>query len=158
MPVFRAQGHGRILMNSSILGFIALSRRGPYNATKYAMEGWADTLRLELEGTGIHVVLIEPGPITSKIRENAIGPFERWIDVEGSARAAQYKVLTKRLYEDRGPDKFELPASAVSKALIHALEAPRPKPRYFVTTPTYLMNALRRFLPTRLLDKILAKS
>ncbi|RZV99314.1 MAG: SDR family NAD(P)-dependent oxidoreductase, partial [Rhodobacteraceae bacterium] len=65
IPVMRAQGHGRILMNSSILGFAALKWRGAYNSTKFAMEGWSDTLRMELHSSNIRVILIEPGPITS---------------------------------------------------------------------------------------------
>ena len=128
--------------------------RGAYVSSKFAMEGLTDVLRLEMKGTGIHIVLIEPGPITSKIRQNAIPNFEKWIDWENSPRADQYRSqLRKRLYEDRGPDKFELPASAVTKKLIHALESSNPHPRYFVTTPTYIGNVLRRILPTRMLDR-----
>lgn len=158
IPVMRKQGHGRIVQNSSILGFITLPWRGAYVATKHALEGLSDTLRIEMQGTGIHVILIEPGPITSDIRVNGIPHFERWIDWENSPRAEQYSVLRKRLYESSGPDRFELPASAVTKKLIHAVEAKRPKPRYYVTTPTYLMGGLKRILPTRALDWILSRS
>ncbi|MEL6415267.1 MAG: SDR family NAD(P)-dependent oxidoreductase [Pseudomonadota bacterium] len=159
IPVMRAQGHGRIVQNSSILGFVTLRMRGSYNATKHALEGLTSTLRLEMRGTGIDVILIEPGPVTSKIRENAIAHFEHWIDWENSPREGQYrKVLIPRLYESNGPDPFELPASAVTKKLIHALEASRPKPRYYVTTPTYFMGVLKRILSTRALDWILAKN
>ena len=154
----RAQGHGRIIQNSSILGFVTLPWRGAYVATKYALEGLSDTLRIEMRGTDIHVVLIEPGPVTSKIRENAIPHFERWIDWENSPRSGAYSALRKRLYDSSGPDAFELPASAVTKKLIHALESKRPKPRYYVTTPTYLMGFLKRVLPTRTLDWILSKN
>ncbi len=158
LPVMRAQGHGRILNCSSVLGFVALKWRGAYNATKFAMEGLTDTLRIELRDTPIEVILIEPGPVTSKIRANSIPHFEKWIDWEASPLRKKYEeTLIKRLYEDRGPDAFELPASAVSAKLIHALESSRPKPRYFVTTPTYVMGALRRLLPTRALDWIIAK-
>ncbi|WP_299300956.1 SDR family oxidoreductase [uncultured Litoreibacter sp.] len=158
LPVMRAQGHGRILNCSSVLGFVALKWRGAYNATKFAMEGLTDTLRIELRDTPIEVILIEPGPVTSKIRSNSIPHFEKWIDWEASPLREKYEeTLIKRLYEDRGPDAFELPASAVSAKLIHALESSRPKPRYFVTTPTYVMGALRRLLPTRALDWIIAK-
>ncbi|MEM7472395.1 MAG: SDR family oxidoreductase [Pseudomonadota bacterium] len=158
LPVMRKQGYGRVINCSSVLGLIALKWRGAYNATKFAMEGLTDTLRLEMRGTPIHIILVEPGPITAKIRVNSIPHFERWIDWKASPRRAEYEHgLQKRLYEDNGPDPFELPASAVSKKLIHALEAPRPKPRYFVTTPTYAMAALKRVLPTRALDWILDK-
>jgi len=157
IPVMRAQGHGRIVNCSSVLGLVGIKWRGAYVATKFALEGLTDVLRMEMAGTGIHVILIEPGPITSKIRQNAIPHFEKWIDWENSARAEQYKSLRHRLYEDRGKDQFELPASAVTKKLLHAVSSPRPKPRYYVTTPTYLMGTLRRLLPTRALDAVLRK-
>ncbi|KRS11195.1 SDR family NAD(P)-dependent oxidoreductase [Roseovarius indicus] len=157
IPVMRKQGHGRIVQNSSILGFVVAQWRGAYVSSKWALEGLTDTLRIEMRGTGIHVILIEPGPVTSKIRVNSIPHFERWIDWKGSARKEQYEGLLHRLYEDRGRDTFELPASAVTKKLVHALESPRPKPRYYVTTPTYLMGALKRVLPTRALDWLISK-
>ncbi|AML50618.1 MULTISPECIES: SDR family NAD(P)-dependent oxidoreductase [Falsihalocynthiibacter] len=157
IKIMRAQGHGRIVNCSSILGFAPMRWRGAYNATKHAMEGLTDTLRLEMRSTPIKIILIEPGPITSKIRQNSIAHFERHIDIENSPRKAQYAQLTKRLYADKKPDTFELPASAVTKKLIHALESPRPKPRYYVTTPTYVMGLLKRVTSTRMLDKVLAK-
>lgn len=159
IPIMRAQGHGRIINCSSVLGLVALKWRGAYNSTKFAMEGLTDTLRLEMRDTPIEVILIEPGPVTSNIRVNSIPHFSKWIDWKNSPRAEQYKAtLLKRLYEDGGKDTFELPASAVTKKLVHALESRRPHARYFVTTPTYAMNILRRILPTRLLDWVLAKA
>lgn len=160
LPVMRAQGHGRIVQCSSVLGFVTLRMRGAYNATKFALEGLTDTLRVEMRGTGIDIILIEPGPVTSKIRVNSIPQFEKWIDWENSPRAQQYRdVVMKRLYEhDGSKDRFELPASAVTKKLVHAVESPRPKPRYYVTTPTYVMGTLRRLLPTRALDWVLSKT
>lgn len=159
IPVMRAQGHGRIIQCSSVLGFVTLPWRGAYNATKFALEGLTDTLRIEMSDSPINVILIEPGPITSHIRKNSIPHFERWIDWENSAWRAQYEnKVMKRLYEDRGPDQFELPADAVVAKLRQALTSPRPKPRYYVTTPTYLMGALKRILTTRALDRILSKT
>ena len=157
IPAMRAQGHGRIINCSSVLGLVGMKWRGAYVSTKFAMEGLTDVLRIEMRGTGIEVILIEPGPITSRIRANAIPHFEKWIDWENSARAEEYRPLMSRLYEDRGPDRFELPAAAVTKKLIHALESKRPKARYYVTTPTYLMGFARRILPTRALDWLIAK-
>jgi NAD(P)-dependent dehydrogenase (short-subunit alcohol dehydrogenase family) len=159
IPAMRAQGHGRIVNCSSILGLIAIRWRGAYTATKFAMEGLTDTMRLELRGSGISVTLIEPGPVTSRIRQNAIPHFERWIDWKNSALAAEYEEkLISRLYTKNGPDTFELPALSVTKKLIHAIESPRPKPRYYVTAPTHLMGFLRRVLPTRTLDWLTAKN
>ena len=158
IPVMRAQGHGRIVQCSSVLGFVSLPWRGAYVSTKFALEGLTDTLRIEMRGTGIEICLIEPGPVTSRIRQNSIPHFERWIDWEASPRADQYRAsLCKRLYADRGPDRFELPPDAVSRKLIHALEAPRPRARYYVTIPTHAMGALRRLLPTRWLDHLLVR-
>ncbi|MEX0351368.1 MAG: SDR family NAD(P)-dependent oxidoreductase [Paracoccaceae bacterium] len=158
VPVMRAQGHGRIIQNSSVLGLVPFKWRGAYVATKYALEGLSDTLRLELRGTGIDVVLIEPGPVTSKIREKAIPVFERFIDWEASALRKQYEeTLLKRLYEGSGSDRFELPASAVTAKLAHAAEAKRPRARYYVTTPTYIAAFLKRILSTRASDRILSQ-
>jgi NAD(P)-dependent dehydrogenase (short-subunit alcohol dehydrogenase family) len=159
IPVMRAQGHGRIVNCSSVLGLVPMKWRGAYVSSKYALEGLTDVLRLEMHGTGIHVILIEPGPITTKIRANSIPHFERWIDWENSPRADQYRSqLRQRLYAPSGkPDRFELPPSAVTAKLRHALQSPRPRPRYYVTTATLIMGALRRLLPTRALDWIIAK-
>ncbi len=158
IPVMRAQGHGRIINCSSVLGFVPMRWRGAYVASKHALEGLTDVLRIEMSDTPIKVILIEPGPITAKIRQNAIPHFEKWIDWQSSARAAQYDELRSRLYEDAGPDRFELPPSAVTKKILHALTAQRPRPRYYVTTPTYLMGFLRRLLPTRLLDALILRA
>ena len=158
LPVMRAQGYGRIVHCSSVLGLVALPWRGAYNSTKFALEGLTDTLRLEMRGSNIRIILIEPGPVTSKIRVNSIPHFERWIDWKNSPRKTQYETqLRKRLYQSSGPDTFELPPEAVVTKLIHALESPRPRPRYYVTTPTYVSGILRRILPTRTLDWVLAR-
>ncbi len=159
LPVMRAQGHGRIIHNSSVLGFIATPFRGSYCASKFALEALADAQRMEHRGTGIHFILIEPGPIPTDFRKNAAIQFEKWIDVENAHRREFYETtVRKRLYDTSGkPDMFELPSSAVTKKLIHALESRNPKPRYMVTTATYISNFLRRILPTRLLDAFLAR-
>lgn len=158
IPLMRAQGHGRIVNCSSVLGLVPMKWRGAYVATKFALEGLSDVLRLEMAETGIRVILLEPGPITSNIRVNSIPRFERWINWQASPRADQYRdTLTKRLYENRGPDRFELPPSAVTAKLVHALESPRPRARYYVTTPTHLMGTLRRVLPTRALDWVISR-
>lgn len=160
LPVMRTQGHGRIVNCSSVLGFVALRFRGAYVSSKFALEGLTDALRLELQDTQIKVITLEPGPITAKIRVNAQPHFEKWIDWENSAQRDLYENgLIPRLYDESGgKDAFELPASAVTKKLVHALESNRPKPRYYVTTPTYIMGILRRLLTTRALDRILVKS
>ena len=157
--IMRAQGSGRIVNCSSILGFVTLPLRGAYNSTKYALEGLTDTMRIELAGSGIHVSLIEPGPISSRIRENSRSHFEKWIKPEQSVHAQLYREkLIPRLYQENVPkDRFELPPEAVTRKLIHALESGTPRPRYYVTTPPYIMGALKRVLSTRALDRLIRR-
>lgn len=158
IPIMRRQGHGRIVNCSSVLGLVGLQFRGAYVATKFAMEGLSDVMRIELRGSGIDIILIEPGPIATKIRENAIPHFEKWIDWQNSARADLYRKFRGRLYDKKTKkDAFELEPAAVTAKLVHALEARRPEARYFVTTPTYLMGFARRILPTRALDWLIAR-
>ena len=160
LPAMRANGGGRIVNNSSILGFIALPFRGAYTSTKFAMEALTDTLRLENHASSLKFILIEPGPVTSMIRQKSIPHFETWIDWKNSDKKDLYEsTMMPRLYDGTGnPDKWELPASAVSDKLVLALTAKNPSPRYFVTKPTYIMNILRRVLPTSLLDKALLRA
>lgn len=161
--VMRAQGdngEGRIVQCSSVLGLVGIRWRGAYVATKFALEGLTDVLRREMHDTGIRIITLNPGPIPTKIRENSIPPFERWVNWQGSARRSQYEsTLLKRLYHPSGkPDRFELPPAAVTAALLKALNAPRPRSHYYVTTATYLAALLRRVLPLRLQDWLLSKA
>lgn len=157
IPIMRAQGQGRIVQNSSVLGLVTLPYRGPYAATKFALEGLTDTLRLELTGSGIHVSLIEPGPILSRFRENAFAAWQRNIDPEKSAHRAQYEAMAARLKKKGPAQKFTLGPEAVAEKLVHALESPRPKARYYVTFPTHLMGTVRRILSSRALDRFLLR-
>jgi NAD(P)-dependent dehydrogenase (short-subunit alcohol dehydrogenase family) len=155
LPAMRQRGEGRILQNSSVLGRVALRYRGAYNASKYALEGLSDTLRLELAGTGVWVSLIEPGPIRTRFRENSHAAYVRHIRPEGSAHREAYRGLERRLVAPGPVAPFTLGPEAVLKAVVHALESARPRPRYPVTFPTRLFGALRRLLPDRLLDRVL---
>jgi len=157
IPVMRTQGYGRIIQNSSVLGFVALPFRGAYNASKFALEGFSDTLRLELKGSGIHVSIIEPGPITSEFRKNAYKAFKRYIDPTNSAHRNKYAQIEERLSDFDRIDSFTLPPEAVLGKVIHALESDRPSIRYYVTFPTHLLGFLRRVLPFATLDMILRK-
>lgn len=157
LPKMRAQGHGRILYNSSVLGLVALKFRGAYNASKFALEGLVDTLRMELHGTNIQVVLIEPGPILTEFRKNALQLYKANIDSEKSPFREYYRVMEERLSHEGAAVPFTLPPEAVLKKVISALEAPRPKIRYYVTFPTYLFGGLRRILPDRAMDWILRR-
>ncbi|WP_372614765.1 SDR family NAD(P)-dependent oxidoreductase [Halomonas sp.] len=158
LPMMRAQGHGRIVQNSSVLGFAALPYRGAYVCSKFALEGLTDTLRQELRGSGVHVSLIQPGPITSRFRENAYRAFQANIDTAYSAHADTYRKVEARLASQEGKAPFTLSPDAVVAKLIHALEHPRPRPRYAVTLPTHLFAALKRVLSTRGMDQVLLRS
>lgn len=158
IPVMRRQGYGRIIQNSSVLGFVSMPYRGAYNASKYAIEGLSDTLRLELKGTNIYVSLIEPGPIASRFRANAVKALEKYIDIENSVHREKYQGVLARLNKPGPAVPFTLPPEAVLKRVISALESEKPQPRYYVTFPTYLFGILKRILSTRMLDAILAKS
>lgn len=159
LPTMRAQGHGRIIHNSSVLGFISTPFRGSYCSTKFALEALTDAQRLEHRDSPIEFILIEPGPIPTDFRINAAKQFEKWIDWKNAHRREYYEnTVIKRLYDTSGKKDFsELPVSAVTNKLIHALESKRPKPRYYVTASTYIADILRRFLPTRMLDWVLAR-
>lgn len=157
IPTMRTQGTGRIIQNSSILGFAALSMRGAYNASKFAIEGFSDTMRLELAGTNIHVSLIEPGPIESKFRANAYQAFQQHIDVDSSVHRDRYHKMTERFETVGNVQPFTLPPDAVLTRVIHALESNRPKIRYPVTFPTYLFGWLKRIMSHRMLDRILSR-
>ena len=156
IPLMKAQGSGRIIQNSSILGFMALKYRGAYTATKYAVEGLSDTLRMETEKHNIKVILIQPGPITTKFRENSYNQFKKSISWEKSDNKEIYsKIIIPRL-EDKNPKKiaFELLPDAVSKAVIHACTSKKPKIRYRVTWATIIMMYLKRLLTDKLFDRI----
>ena len=157
IAVMRRQGYGRIVHNSSVLGFAAMRWRGAYNASKYALEGLTDTLRLELMGSGVWVSLIEPGPITSRFRDNAFAMYRKNIDAEHSVHREAYMATEARLQKEGPAVPFTLGPEAVVAKLIHALEARKPKARYYVTFPTYLFGYLKRILPIRAMDWVLGK-
>ena len=159
IPVMREQGHGTIINCSSVLGFAVIRWRGAYAATKHALEGLTAVLRIELKGSGIRVVLVEPGPITSRIRKNSVPHFEKWINWRSSALCPLYEsTLLKRLYAEKTkPDRFELPPSAVTKVILKILNSANPKPRYFVTIPTHVAGIAKRLLPGRLQDWLVSR-
>ncbi|EAS65373.1 hypothetical oxidoreductase, short-chain dehydrogenase/reductase family protein [Photobacterium angustum S14] len=158
IPLMLAQGYGKIVQNSSVLGLVAMKYRGAYNASKFAIEGYTDTLRLELDNTPISISLIEPGPIESQFRANAKRMFERHIDMNNSRHYDNYQDTLSRLGKEEVTNKFTLKPDAVLRPLLDIINSSRPKSRYYVTQPTYIFGFLRRILPTSILDKLLIKS
>ena len=156
VPAMRAAGHGRIVMCSSVLGLVSGPYRGAYCASKYALEALSDALRLELRPSGIHVSLIEPGPIKSQFLASTIANFRANIDVDRSAHRAYYERRLKQM-EAGGNSRFKLGPEAVVAKLVHALEAPRPRARYRVGLAANAAALLKRVLPDRMLDMVMAR-
>jgi len=156
VPVMRAQGHGRIVHCSSILGLLPVKYRGAYAASKHALEGLMLCLRAELAGSGVHVSLIEPGPVQSRIASNGLPFFEKYIDHERSVHREAYKAQLARLRGGGSKSRFKLPPDAVHAALSHALLSPRPRPHYVITTPARIGVWLKRLLPAALLYRVTA--
>lgn len=157
IPIMRAQGHGRIVNCSSILGLLPYRYRGAYTASKYALEGLTVTLRMELEGSGIHVSLIEPGPIASRFTANALAKINEHIDLDGSPHSADYKRQLARLSGSGEKNRHRLGPEAVYRVLTHALTAARPKPHYLVTTPARQGALLKRLLPADLFYRLMRR-
>jgi short-subunit dehydrogenase len=156
LPIMRQQGYGRIIHISSVLGLISLPFRGAYNASKYAVEGLADTLRLEVRKTKIYISLIEPGPVDSYFRENALFAYQHNIQPEKSAFERDYRQFLINFGKNKAKAHFSAKPEAVANKIYNALESNKPKPRYFVTAPTYIFATLKRLLPQRWMDGVLA--
>ena len=157
IPVMRRQGHGRIVQCSSILGIVPYRWRGAYNASKFALEGLSLTLRMELAGSGIHVSLIEPGPIASRFTANALTHIEKNIDLQNSVHAEEYRRQLQRLRGEAKPSRGKLGPEAVHAVLRHALTARRPRPHYIVTSPARKGALLKKLLPAALFYRIIGR-
>ena len=154
IPIMREQGYGKIIQHSSVLGLVSLFGRGAYNASKYAIEGLTDTLRLELMGTNIYVSLLNTGPVTSNFRNTAMRTLRENVDIENSIFKEQYK---KNLSAKKSSVPFNEEADSVAKVVHKIILSDRPKPRYYITKATYLLGYLKRVLSSSRLDKILFK-
>lgn len=154
LKVMREQGYGKIIQHSSVLGLISLFGRGSYNASKYAVEGLSDTLRLELAGSDIHVSLLNTGPVTSEFRKNAMQKLRENVDIEHSRFSQKYQ---ETLQADKGQVPFNLEADAVASVVYEIIAAKKPKPRYYITKATYLLGFFKRILSTKMLDRLLLK-
>ena len=157
LPVMRRQGRGRIVMVSSILGRVAMPWRGAYNASKHALEGITDTLRLELRGSDIRVALVNPGPVQSRFRDNSLENFDRQVDAKDSPHSTDYARLRAETGAQKDHQPFTVGPEAVALKIAHALESRRPRARYYVTIPAYVLATARCLLPMAWLDAVLAR-
>jgi len=156
IPLMRRQKSGRIINISSLLGIVSLPFRGAYNASKYAVEGISDTLRLELKTAGIEVIAIEPGPVASNFRDSVVDRSLQAIDMKNSAFAQQYRVMLDSYKQKKSDSVLTKSPDAVLKKVVHAIEARRPYPKYAVTLPAHLLMFARRILSTKALSALLA--
>lgn len=160
IPTFRRQGFGRIVNVSSVYGRISAPLVGAYAASKYAMEALSDSMRVELRGSGVAVSLIEPGPIVTKFRRNAASQSADHLAPGEGRYGEKYARKLRSGQEGEGdkPKPFSAPPEAVAKRILHALTSSRPKRRYCVTLPAYLVAAARRLAPDALVDALQANS
>ncbi|MER8921839.1 SDR family oxidoreductase [Mesorhizobium sp. M0802] len=156
VPVMRRQGHGRLVHCSSILGLAPVPFRGAYSASKHALEGLMLCMQQELRGSGIHVSLIEPGPVTSKIASNGLFWFLKNIDHENSVHHVAYATQLARLRAGGSSSRLKKGPDVVYAALRHALLSRRPRPHYVVTVPARIGVMLKRILPASMLYRVLA--
>ena len=153
MKIMRKQGYGKIIQHSSVLGLVSMKYRGFYNASKYAIEGLTDTMRLELQGSNIFITSLNTGPVTSKFRENSIKTIKN-VNYESSAHKNNYDRI---LVRQNKPIPFNEPALSVAKVVEKIINSNKPKPRYYITKATWIMAIFKRILSTKALDKVLTK-
>lgn len=157
IPALLEQERAHIIQCSSVLGLIGMPMRGAYVASKFALEGLTDTLRMELSDSNIQVSLIEPGPIHSEFRKNALEALEQNVDFDESRHGWRYLAAVTRLSAQSKPSKYKLGPETVAAKVIHALEAKRAQDRYYVTQITVIIGYLKRFMSSRMLDRLLLK-
>lgn len=146
----------RIIWNSSVLGYSYLPRRGAYVASKYAMEGLANVMRLELGPLGIDTVLIEPGPIDSRFRATALAKLEQALPPTSLAEGGAYAGLVKRLTRPDGSLPGAMSSQDVACVVAKVIAARRVRARYRVTRNASVMALAARVLSSRWLDRLLA--
>lgn len=157
IPIMRQQKSGRIINISSVLGIISMPFRGAYNASKYAVEGLTDTMRLELKQSGIEVICIEPGPIVSRFRDNSIDHSLQKIDKKESVFEENYQRMLGEFRQNKNKSLFTKSTDAVIAKLIHAIESEHPKVKYPVTFPAHLFTLLKRCLSNKALDWVIGR-
>ena len=156
IPLMRQQGDGRIVIHSSVLGFVGMACRGAYVASKYALEGMIQSMRVEMKGSGIEFSLLNTGPVESRFRANALKALLKYVDVERSVNIDRYKrIVLPRLNKPDHQSTGNYPQEYVFKALKHAVDAKKPKENYCITPPTKALYWLEKILTKRQLDRLL---
>lgn len=157
IPAMRSNGGGRIVNCSSVLGLVSGPFRGPYCASKFALEAMTDAMRLELAGSGIFVSTLQPGPIRSEFLATTVATFKGNVDAAQSVHRETYHRRLQAMEGDT-QSRFKLGPEAVVKKLVHALESSRPRAHYKISPHTHVISALKRILPRSAVDALMARS
>lgn len=158
LPIMRKQKYGRIIQNTSILGLVAMPYRGAYVASKFALEGFSNTLRQELRGSNIFVSTLVPGPIQTSLRENAHVMYQKFLRDKNSLHKNVYAQMEENFFVPKEKDrKFTLRADAVVPYLVDALENKKPSAHYYVGQPAHWFAWARRLLPDEILDWVMCR-
>jgi NADP-dependent 3-hydroxy acid dehydrogenase YdfG len=153
LPGMRERGEGTIVNIGSMGGRLTFPGGGIYHATKYAVEAISDALRFEVRGFGVHVVLVEPGLITTNFGEVAAGSVDAAAEADGPYTDFNRHVAKTTADAYKGPmARLGGAPEAVADTIAKALTAKRPKPRYVVTPSAHLLIGQRRITPDRVWD------
>jgi NAD(P)-dependent dehydrogenase (short-subunit alcohol dehydrogenase family) len=156
IPLMRQQGEGRIVIHSSVLGFVGMACRGAYVASKYALEGMVQSMRVEMKGSGIEFSLLNTGPVESRFRANALKALMKHVNVEHTVNNDRYnEIVLPRLNKPDHESSGNYSQEYVFKALKHAVEARNPRENYYITPPTKALYWLEKLLPKHQLDRLL---
>jgi NAD(P)-dependent dehydrogenase (short-subunit alcohol dehydrogenase family) len=152
LPGMRERRCGRIVMMSSVSGFLTPPTQGAYSGSKHALEGMSNALRLELYPFGIDVVLIQPGYIVTGIQKVAAEHAKPYFDNKKSPYASLYERFFRDVNVSRSRSKST--PEDCAKVMLRAIEARRPKPRYGVTGLAFIAKWLKRLLSDRAADAV----
>ncbi|MHB8502804.1 MAG: SDR family oxidoreductase [Candidatus Acidiferrales bacterium] len=153
VPHMRERRRGRIVMMSSVSGFVTAPTQGAYSSSKFALEAMSNALRLELHPFGVQVILIEPGYIVTGIQQAALELSKPYLD---RMNAGPYAPLYARFFESvKGSRaKSKTTPEDCARVILLAMEAPNPKLRYLVTQLAVVAKWCKRLLSDKVVDAI----
>lgn len=154
LPIMHRQGHGRIIQNSSIMGFFSMPFSGAYSASKHALEALTSALYQELKPFNIYVSCINPGPVESKLRDHSRESYEK-NDFSKSLFTKTYQRLeTEYFQRSEGERSLIQQPDAVVKQLIKALESKHPRLHYYTSFSSRTICILKNILPDSIMARI----
>jgi NAD(P)-dependent dehydrogenase (short-subunit alcohol dehydrogenase family) len=151
LPIMRAQKSGRIINVSSLAGLVAIPFQGFYSASKFAIEGYTEALRMEVRSFGIKVSMIEPGDFATSFTSN------RRMTAASSSASAYQERCARAVAQMAADEGKNIDISPVVRTIIKALESPAPRLRYPVANALQrAVVALRPFMPASLFEYLIA--